>query len=62
MKKKIVTLCVVICLLAVAAIGGTLAYFTDNETATNVFTMGKVDIELTETEWVDPDAVFPGIA
>lgn len=62
MKKKIVTLCVVICLLAVAAIGGTLAYFTDNETATNVFTMGKVDIELTETEWVAPDAVYPGIA
>lgn len=61
MKKKIVTLCVVICLLAVAAIGGTLAYFTDNETATNVFTMGKVDIELTETEWVAPDAVYPGI-
>ena len=62
MKKKIVTLCVVICLLVVAAIGGTLAYFTDNETATNVFTMGKVDIELTETEWVAPDAVYPGIA
>ena len=62
MKKKIAALCVVICLLAVAAIGGTLAYFTDNETATNVFTMGKVDIELTETEWVAPDAVYPGIA
>lgn len=62
MKKKIAALCVVICMLAVAAIGGTLAYFTDNETATNVFTMGKVDIELTETEWVAPDAVYPGIA
>lgn len=62
MKKKIAALCVVICLLAVAAIGGTLAYFTDNETSTNTFTMGKVDIELTETEWVAPDAVYPGIA
>ena len=62
MKKKIAVLCVVICMLAAAAIGGTLAYFTDNETSTNVFTMGKVDIELTETEWVAPEAVYPGIA
>ena len=38
MKKRILALCVVISLAAVAIIGGTLAYFTDTETATNVFT------------------------
>ena len=41
MKKKILALCVVISLAAVAIIGGTLAYFTDTETATNTFTVGK---------------------
>lgn len=62
MKKKTTALCIAIALIVVAAIGGTMAYFTDNETATNTFTMGKVDIELTETEWVAPTNAAPGIA
>ena len=49
MKKKIITLCLVIAMLSVAVIGGTLAYFTDVEQATNEFTVGKVDIDLYET-------------
>lgn len=48
MKKKILTLSLVVALAATAIIGGTLAYFTDTETETNTFTMGNVDIELEE--------------
>lgn len=48
-KKKIISLCLVVCLLA-TAIGGTLAYFTDTEAAKNVMTMGNVDIEQIEQE------------
>ena len=44
MKKKITALALVICLLAVAVVGGTLAYFTDTDKATNVFTVGSIDI------------------
>lgn len=50
MKKKIFAACLVICLLATAVIGTTLAYFTDETDAvTNTFTVGKVKIDLTET-------------
>lgn len=48
-KKKIISLCLVVCLLA-TAIGGTLAYFTDTEAVKNVMTMGNVDIEQIEQE------------
>ena len=48
-KKKIISLCLVVCLLA-TAIGVTLAYFTDTEAAKNVMTMGNVDIEQIEQE------------
>lgn len=53
MKKKIMALCLVACLASTAIIGGTLAYFTDNEKADNVFTVGNVDIVLTEPNWDD---------
>lgn len=48
MKKKIITLCLVIAMLSVAVIGGTLAYFTDVDQATNEFTVGRLDIDLWE--------------
>ena len=48
MKKKIVSLCLVICLIAIAIVGGTVAYFTDTDAKNNTFTMGKVDIALAE--------------
>lgn len=48
MKKKILAACLVICLLATAVIGTTLAYFTDTDEVTNTFTAGKVDITLLE--------------
>ena len=50
-KKKMVTVCLVVALMAVFAIGGSLAYFTDTDAKTNTFTVGNVKIELTETEW-----------
>ena len=49
MKKKIVSLALAVCLIAIAAVG-TLAYFTDKDTATNTFTSGKVAIDLIEQQ------------
>lgn len=65
MKKKIIALCLVIALAATAVIGGTLAYFTDDAEATNTFTVGNVDITLTEPNWEgtgsqDAPEVYPG--
>lgn len=48
MKKKITALALVVAILAIAIIGGTLAYFTDTKTATNTFTVGNVKIKLDE--------------
>ena len=48
-KKRILVLAVAVCLTAILAIGGTLAYFTDQDTAVNTFTMGSgVSIDLFE--------------
>lgn len=57
MKKKIVALTLVVAMLAIAVIGGTLAYFTDTEKATNVMTVGKVDIDLEEYMMTDDGKV-----
>ncbi len=48
MKKKILSICLVVSLLAIAVVGGTLAYFTDTDAKTNTFTVGNVKIELHE--------------
>lgn len=48
MKKKITALAMVVCLIALMAAAGTLAYFKDTESAVNVFTAGNVDITLYE--------------
>lgn len=47
MKKRILSLALCVCLLAVAAMG-TIAYFTDTDEAENVFTFGKVSIRQEE--------------
>lgn len=65
MKKKLVAMCMVVCLSAIAIVGGTLAYFTDEEDAKNTFTVGNVDITLTEPNWAgsgsqDAPEVYPG--
>ena len=49
-KKSIVALSLSTAMLAIAGFG-TLAYFTDTETASNSFTVGKVDIGLEEENW-----------
>lgn len=61
MKKKIVALCLCIALAVVAIGGATLAYFTDTTPAVkNTFTVGNVDIDLTETTG-SSYTVIPGV-
>ena len=56
-------------IVAILAIGATLAYFTDTKTATNTFTMGNVKIKLDEENVKNPEGdrvskneyeVYPG--
>lgn len=48
-KRKILMLAVALCMVAILAVGGTLAYFTDDEQATNTFTIGNIEINIEET-------------
>ncbi len=50
MKKK-KTLLAALVLLLVFVVGGAVAYFTDTDQKTNTFTIGNVDITLTEDGW-----------
>lgn len=64
MKKKIISLCLVVALGATAIIGGTLAYFTDTDAAKNVMTTGTVSILQNEkkqdgTDFVDNVSLMP---
>lgn len=52
MKKKIVSLCLVVALLAIAIVGGTFAYLQDTDSDVNVMTSGKADIVQNEQERV----------
>lgn len=60
MSKKIIAVAAAIILTAIAVVGGTLAWFTDSKTATNVITMGDLAIELTETGGgpIDEDGTY----
>lgn len=49
MNKKLIT-AASIALAACVAIGGTIAYLTDNASVKNTFTVGNVNISLQETE------------
>lgn len=51
MKKKLTLVVTCVVLVAAMVIGGTLAYFTDNDKATNTFTVGNVDIKLLESQY-----------
>ena len=56
MKKKTLALLLALVLVFGAAVGGTIAYLTDTtDPITNTFTVGKVDITLTETFNTDTD-------
>lgn len=66
MKKKIIALCLCVSLIAVAVIGGTLAYFTDTDNATNKFTVGNIKIDLIEenedgTPFTQDQLLMPGV-
>ena len=50
MKKKLIAISLVVAMLAVAIVGGSLAYFTDTKSATNTFTVGNVKIDLIEQQ------------
>ena len=61
MKKKILSIALVVCLALVAIAGASLAYFTDTHDATNVFTSGKVDITLNEVFDAQTAQLLPGV-
>ena len=65
MKKKILSICLVAVIAVMAIAGASLAYFTAEDSAENVFTVGNVAIDLTEPNWdetgkVEAEDVYPG--
>ena len=56
MKKKVFALSIVMVLLAIAVVGGSLAWFTDTDSAKNTFTVGSVEIK--QIEVFDKDAAI----
>ena len=71
MKKKLTAVALVVCMLAIMLVGASLAYFTDQtEVKQNTFTVGNVEITLTEPAWdkdtgtgeKDAPEVYPGEA
>lgn len=54
-KKKVAMTLAACGLMGAMAVGGTMAYLTDNEGVTNTFTVGKVQIDLTEPNKPDED-------
>ena len=65
MKKRMLTAALALCCLAVLATG-TLAYFTAEETAKNVITMGSLKMELVELNeegkpWTNVENIVPGM-
>lgn len=49
-KRKLLLVALALSMVAILAVGGTLAYFTDTADAVNTFTIGKVNIELIEQQ------------
>lgn len=50
-KKKTITIIAIVIAIAIVVTGGIAAYLTDTDSATNTFTVGKVEISLTEPNW-----------
>lgn len=46
--RKVIAMVLVLALTVAMSVAGTIAYLTDTDAATNVFTTGKVQIDLTE--------------
>lgn len=50
-KKNLLMMALSLCLVAVVAVGGTLAYLSDSaESVTNTFTFGEIEVTLSENE------------
>ncbi len=67
LKKKLTAAALVVAFGATAVTGATLAYFTDKDQKNNVFTVGNVDITLTEPNWdstgsAEAQDAYPGEA
>jgi len=58
MKKKIAIVALFVALVAMS-VGGTLAYFTADTTATNVITAGNIEIDLVEMEKTENGELVP---
>ena len=50
MKKKIAVLSLAIAIIAIAVVGGSLAWFNDTDEVTNTFIVGDIDIEQHEKD------------
>ena len=50
-KRRILAIAMSLVIVAIIAVGATLAYFTDSKSATNTFTIGNVKIELIESRF-----------
>ena len=53
-KRKILALALTIAMIAILAVGGSLAYFTADDSAANTFTLGNISIEIEEQTYT-PD-------
>ena len=58
-KNKIIVAAAI--MFAVFIVGGAVAFFTDTDTKTNTFTVGDVEISLTEENWSTTDADSDGV-
>ena len=59
-KKTILVAAIAVRLVAALVVGGTLAYFTDKDNATNTFTVGNVKIDLLESSLHRENAGYVG--
>ena len=57
MKKKLLTIALVVALIAIM-VSGTLAYFTAEDSVNNTFTIGSVEIEVVE-DFEEPATMVP---
>ena len=65
MKKKLLVAALAVILVVTAIAGTSLAYLTDKDSETNEFTVGNVDIDLSEPNWdatgkAEAEDVYPG--
>ena len=54
--KSVKAAVLAVAMIAVMMIGGISAYFTDGDTATNTFTVGKISLDLQEPNWDESKA------